>query len=72
MPIKVNNANVGDYVYIVHRQSSNGEYKVVGQGTLNADMTINATFTEFSPVIIMVGEAPASAAVVKAPKTGEF
>ena len=73
VPIKVNNANVGDYVYIVHRQSSNGEYKVVGQGTLNADMTINATFTEFSPVIVMVADAaPASAAVVKAPKTGEF
>ena len=72
VPIKVNNANVGDYVYIVHRQSSNGEYKVVGQGTLNADMTINATFTEFSPVIVMVGAAPASAAGVKAPKTGEF
>ena len=72
VPVKVNNANVGDYVYIVHRKAANGEYEVVGRGVLGTDMTINATFTSFSPVIVMVGTAPADAAVVKAPKTGEF
>ena len=73
VPVKVNNAKVGDYVYIVHRKSVNGEYEVVGQGVLGADMTINATFTSFSPVIVMVVDAAqVSAAGVKAPKTGEF
>mgnify|MGYP003321364370 CR=1 FL=1 len=73
VPVKVNNAKVGDYVYIVHRKAVNGEYEVVGQGVLGADMTINATFTSFSPVIVMVVDAAqVSAAGVKAPKTGEF
>ncbi|MCL2254584.1 MAG: hypothetical protein FWC09_09085, partial [Lachnospiraceae bacterium] len=73
IPVTVNNANVGDYVYIVHRNSVTGTWEVVGQGVLGADMTIVGTFLNFSPVMIMVvPAADFAAAGVRAPRTGEF
>ena len=72
VPIKVNNAKVGDYAVILHRMAS-GQWEKVGEGFLGADMTVTGTFTSFSPVAVMVVDAAqASAAGVKAPKTGEF
>ena len=72
VPIKVNNAKVGDYAVILHRRAD-GQWEKVGEGFLGADMTVTGTFTSFSPVAIMVVDAAqASAAGVKAPKTGEF
>ena len=72
VPIKVNNAKVGDYAVILHRKAD-GQWEKVGEGFLAADMTVTGTFTSFSPVAVMVVDAAqASAAGVKAPKTGEF
>ncbi|MBR5595919.1 MAG: hypothetical protein IKW30_00740 [Lachnospiraceae bacterium] len=72
VPIKVNNAKVGDYAVILHRKAD-GQWEKVGEGFLAADMTVVGTFTSFSPVAVMVVDAAqASAAGVKAPKTGEF
>lgn len=73
VPIKVSNAKAGDYVYVFHRKSNaEATWEVVGQGTLGADLTINGTFTDFSPVAIMVVDAAqAAAGAVKAPKTGQ-
>ena len=74
VPIKVNNAKVGDYAVILHRMNNEaGTWEKVGEGFLGADMTVTGTFTSFSPVAVMVVDAAqASAAGVKAPKTGEF
>lgn len=72
VPIKVNNAKAGDYVYVLHRRAD-GQWEKVGEGYLGADLTVVGTFTSFSPVAVMVVDAAqASAAGVKAPKTGEF
>ena len=72
VPIKVNNAKVGDYAVILHRKAD-GQWERVGEGFLGADLTVTGTFTSFSPVAVMVVDAAqASAAGVKAPKTGEF
>ena len=71
VPIKVNNAKVGDYAVILHRRAD-GQWEKVGEGFLGADMTVTGTFTSFSPVAIMVVDAAAASAGVKAPKTGEF
>lgn len=73
VPIKVGNAKAGDYVYVFHRMDNEqGTWELVGQGTLGADLTVNGTFTNFSPVAIMVVDAAQVAAeAVKAPKTGQ-
>lgn len=72
VPIKVNNAKAGDYAIILHRRAD-GQWEKVGEGYLGADLTVTGTFTSFSPVAVMVVDASqASAAGVKAPKTGEF
>ena len=71
VPIKVNNAKVGDYAVILHRRAD-GQWEKVGEGFLGADMTVTGTFTSFSPVMVMVVDAANASAVVKAPKTGEF
>ena len=71
IPFVVSNAKSGDYVYILHRMES-GQWQVVGQGYLGADLTITGTFTSFSPVALIIGEAPSgSGSTTKAPKTGE-
>lgn len=74
VPIKVNNAKPGDYAVILHRMDNEaGTWEKVGEGYLGADLTVTGTFTNFSPVVVMVVDAAqASAAGVKAPKTGEF
>ena len=73
IPIKVSSAKVGDFAYILHRSSVDGHWEVVGQGYLGADLTVTGTFTNFSPVaVLVVDAADVSAAGVKAPKTGEF
>ena len=73
IPVKVKNAKAGDYVYLLHRRSDNGAWEVVGQGYLGADLTVTGTFTNFSPVaVLVVDAADVSAEGVKAPKTGEF
>ena len=52
---------------------ADGQWEKVGEGFLGADMTVTGTFTSFSPVLVMVVDAAqASAAGVKAPKTGDF
>ena len=71
VPIKVNNAKVGDFAVILHRMA-NGQWEKVGEGFLGADMTVTGTFTNFSPVIVMVVDAANANVGVKAPKTGEF
>ena len=72
VPIKVNNAKVGDYAVILHRRAD-GQWEKVGEGFLGADMTVTGTFTSFSPVaVLVVDAADVAAAGVKAPKTGEF
>ena len=71
VPIKVNNAKVGDYAVILHRRAD-GQWEKVGEGFHGADMTVTGTFTNFSPVMVMVVDAAAAKAGVKAPKTGEF
>ena len=71
VPIKVNNAKVGDYAVILHRRAD-GQWEKVGEGFLGADLTVTGTFTNFSPVLVMVVDAANASAVVKAPKTGEF
>ena len=71
VPIKVNNAKVGDYAVILHRRAD-GQWEKVGEGFLGADLTVTGTFTNFSPVMVMVVDAAAAKAGVKAPKTGEF
>lgn len=75
IPIKVSNAKVGDYAYVLHRiDGVEGKpWEVVGQGYLGADLTVTGTFTSFSPVaVLVVDAADVAAAGVKAPKTGEF
>ena len=73
IPVKVKNAKAGDYAYLPHRRSDNGSWEVVGQGYLGADLTVTGTFTNFSPVaVLVVDAADVAAAGVKAPKTGEF
>ena len=72
IPFVVSNAKSGDYVYVLHRIESSGQWEVVGQGYLGADLTITGTFTSFSPVALVIGEAPSgSGTATKAPKTGE-
>ena len=71
VPIKVNNAKVGDFAVILHRRAD-AQWEKVGEGFLGADMTVTGTFTSFSPVMVMVVDAANASAVVKAPKTGEF
>ena len=71
VPIKVNNAKVGDYAVILHRRAD-GQWEKVGEGFLGADLTVTGTFTSFSPVAVMVVDAALANVGVKAPKTGEF
>lgn len=74
IPVVVETAKAGDYVYVLHRQDgvAGAPWEVVGQGYLGADLTINATFTNFSPVaVLVVDAADAAAAGIKAPKTGQ-
>jgi len=71
VPITVNNAEPGDYVIVMHRRAD-GIWEVVARGFLGADLTIVATFTSFSPVLVLVVDAAdVAAAGIKAPKTGE-
>ena len=73
VPIKVNNAKVGDYAVILHRMNNAaGTWEKVGEGFLGADLTVTGTFTSFSPVVVMVVDAANVNVGVKAPKTGEF
>ena len=71
VPIKVNNAKVGDFAVILHRRDD-AQWEKVGEGFLGADMTVTGTFTSFSPVMVMVVDAANANVGVKAPKTGEF
>ena len=71
VPIKVNNAKVGDFAVILHRRAD-AQWEKVGEGFLGADMTVTGTFTSFSPVMVMVVDAANAKVGVKSPKTGEF
>ena len=71
VPIKVNNAKVGDFAVILHRRAD-AQWEKVGEGFLGADLTVTGTFTNFSPVMVMVVDAANAKVGVKAPKTGEF
>ena len=71
VPIKVNNAKVGDFAVILHRRDD-AQWEKVGEGFLGADLTVTGTFTSFSPVMVMVVDAANANVGVKAPKTGEF
>jgi hypothetical protein len=71
VPIKVEGAKTGDYVIVMHRKAD-GYWEVVGRGTLGADLTINATFTSFSPVMVLKVEAEdVASSGIRAPRTGE-
>jgi len=71
VPITVNNAEPGDYVIVMHRRAD-GIWEVVARGFLGEDLTIDATFTSFSPVLVLVVDAAYATAVgIKAPKTGQ-
>lgn len=69
----VSNAQPGDLVYLLHRQSTAPyQWEVVGSAVLGSDLTVVGTFTSFSPVAVMVVDAENVAATgVKAPKTGK-
>lgn len=72
IPIKVNEASVGDYAYVLHRNAA-GEWTLVGQGLLGEDLIVVATFQSLSPVMILVVPAEeVAAAGIRAPRTGEF
>lgn len=73
IPFVVSNAQPGDLVYLLHRQSTAPyQWEVVGSAVLGSDLTVVGTFTQFSPVAIMVvGSADVAATGVTAPKTGE-
>ena len=71
VPVKVNNAKAGDYAVVMHRKA-NGDWEVVGSAILGADLTVTATFTSFSPVMVLVTDAAnVTAEGIKAPKAGE-
>ena len=71
IPIEVKNADPGDYVIVLHRKAD-GIWEVVARGFLGADLTIVATFTSFSPVLVLVVDAAdVAVAGIRAPKTGE-
>ena len=73
VPFKVSNAKAGDLAIVLHRNAKTGTWEKVGEAILGADLTVNGTFKNTSPVAIMVVDATkAAAAGVKAPKTGEF
>lgn len=75
IPLVVSSAKAGDVVYVLHRRDDleGKPWEKVGEAVLGSDLTVTCTFTSFSPVIIMVGDAGAlTAAGVKAPKTGEY
>ena len=51
-------AKAGDYAYVLHRMNNEaGTWEVVGQGYLGADLTVTGTFTNFSPVAVLVVDA---------------
>jgi hypothetical protein len=71
IPIVVNNAAAGDYVIVMHRKAD-GIWEVVGRGILGDDLTVVATFTSFSPVMVLVVDAADVAALgIRSPRTGE-
>lgn len=71
IPLVVSSAKAGQTVYVLHRRDDlpGKPWEKVGQGVLGSDLTVTATFTSFSPVIILVGDTVSG---VTAPKTGEF
>lgn len=71
IPLVVSSAKAGQTVYVLHRRDDlpNKPWEKVGEAVLGSDLTVTATFTSFSPVIILVGD---SASGVTAPKTGEY
>ena len=71
IPFKVTTAKVGDYAYVLHRSSKTGAWDVAGQGILGADVMVVGTFTDFSPVAIMVVDAANVSSATKSPKTGQ-
>jgi hypothetical protein len=71
VPIKVKQAQAGDYIIIMHRKAD-GIWEVVGRGFLGDDLTLNATFTSFSPVMVLkVAAEDVPSGGIKAPKTGQ-
>ncbi len=73
VPIKVDNVKAGTYVVVIHRMDNEAKtWEVVGQGYVGEDLTINCTFTSFSPVVVLAVDATQASAGVKAPKTGQF
>lgn len=71
VPIEVLTAKQGDYAYVLHRSSVTGTWEKIGEGFLGADLTVMATFTDFSPVAVMIVDAAEVDSVVKSPKTGQ-
>jgi hypothetical protein len=61
VPIKINGAKAGDYAIVLHRRPDYF-WEVVARGFLTGDLTINATFTTFSPVMVLLITAEDAAA----------
>jgi hypothetical protein len=71
VPIKVKGSQAGDYVIVLHRKAD-GIWEIVGRGFLGDNLTINTTFTSFSPVMVLkVDAADVATSGIRAPKTGE-
>ncbi|MDR0221597.1 MAG: hypothetical protein LBI54_09370 [Lachnospiraceae bacterium] len=61
VPIRVNGAKAGDYVIVLHRKADY-IWEVVARDFLTGDLTVNATFTSFSPVMVLLVTAEEAAA----------
>ncbi|MBR6769637.1 MAG: hypothetical protein IKM28_00045 [Lachnospiraceae bacterium] len=70
VPITVENIKAGTYVVVICRAGDT--WKIVGQGYIGKNLTINCTFTNFSTVAVLAVDGSRSNTGVKAPKTGQF
>lgn len=72
VPITVSVGNVGDYAYILHRRAD-GLWEKVGEGLLDENLIVTGTFTNFSPVAVMLLDAEhVEEGVLTAPETGQW
>ncbi|MFI3237733.1 MAG: hypothetical protein R3Y47_06855 [Lachnospiraceae bacterium] len=71
VPVAVDTLTVGQYAYVLHRNSETGTWEKVGEGLVGEDLTIVCTFTNFSPVAVLAVDASEVATTVESPKTGQ-
>ncbi len=57
---RINGIVKGQTYIMLHKRSSSGLWEVVGSGTAAEGGTISGTFDSFSPVVVVVGQAPSA------------